>query len=410
MIFLKVAFKNLLIRKKRTLVILAAIAVSVAVILFVQGMVEGVKQNFFTNMLEESGHIQILPQGTEDALNPYDLKLLIDKPDDLMQIVRNNPEIIRVEKVLTFGAMLIADDKNLTISGTGTSADTQFFAKAREHTLQGQFLANNKEGQPGISISQRIADLLEVKLGDPVVVLTEDSTGSPWYVEYTVTSLFETKSREFDEGTFFIPHQEAENLLYVPGATRQIRLLLSDYTLAEQVGNNLKKAAGIHPSGTTELKTWEQIHGSYLILIDLFDIFIVFMDIFTVIVAATVITNSILMNVFEHTREYGTLRAIGMKGHQLFGLILTEGFVQGSLGSIAGMMIGIPLVLYFQVNGLDWGEITESFGMGDALYFHLAPAHAAAGALAGVIIACAGSLYAAWVSTRQTIMQSLGAL
>ena len=316
MIFIKVALKNMLTRRKRTLVILFSIALSVTVILFVQGMVEGVKQNFFANMLKESGHLQILPSGQEDALDPYDLRLLLNSPDEMVKDLAKRSQVASAEKVLTFGCMLVAGDKNLTITGTGSLRDSIFFAKARNNMTEGEFLAPDANGLPGITVSTRISSLLGVSSGDRMVVLTEDSTGSPWYVEYTITGLFETTSREFDEGTFFLPHAEAENLLYVPGATREIRVLLKDIQLAESLKKTLA-ALSLYSadSGTagTEIKTWREIHGSYLVLIDLFDIFIVFMDLFTVIVAATVITNSILMNVFERTREHGTLRAIGMK-------------------------------------------------------------------------------------------------
>ncbi|WP_319476533.1 hypothetical protein [Marispirochaeta aestuarii] len=56
---------------------------------------------------------------------------------------------------------------------------------------------------------------------------------------------------------------------------------------------------------------------------------------------------------------------------------------------------------------MNWGEITESFGLGETFYFALAPEHAIAGLISGIAIACTGSLYAGWVSSRMSIMESL---
>ncbi len=405
MIFIRVAWQNMLVHLRRTMLILFSIGLSVAVILFVSGMAEGLKKNFFRGMLEESGHLQVRPRGTEDALDPYNLDLLIQKPAEIVSDLSVRPWVQGAEKVLNFGCMLLAEDRNLTIEGRGTNKETRVFSKAREGIYAGDFLEEDKEGNPGISISRSIAELLRVDLGDPLVVLAEDSTGSPWYIEYSVTGLYETESREFDEGSFYLRHEDAEELLYVPGTTREIRVLLEDPAIADPLAEELD--TNTMPYRGTEIKTWREIHGSYLVLLDFFDIFMVFINIFTILVAATVITNSILMNVFERSREYGTLRAIGMKRRQLFGFIITEGFVQGVAGSILGLTLGIPPVLYFQSRGMDWGEITESFGLGETFYFAFTPEHALVGFISGISIACIGSLYAGWVSSRMSIMDSL---
>jgi len=405
MIFLKVAWQNLFKHWKRTLLVLFAVTLSVAVILFVSGMMEGMKANFFRNMLQESGHVQILSPGRENALNPLDLKYLLPDPAPLLSRLAEDPRVTAAEPVLTFGCLLLAGEKNLSIIGAGTRGDTVFFSRAAEGLEEGRFLS--PEDPPGLVMSRRIAALLGVGLGDPVVVLTEDSTGSPWYVEYPVSGIFETDSRDFDESMVFLPHREAESLLYVPGRTREIRVLLSDPEKAEALAVDI---AGMPGTAGTEVKTWREIHGSYMVILDLFDIFMVFMNLFTVVVVATVITNSILMNVFEHTREYGTLRAIGMKRRQLFGLIMTEGVVQGVLGSLLGLAAGIPPVLYFQVHGMNWGEITESFGMGSSFSFSFTPVHALTALATGILIACGGSLYAGLVSVRRSIMESLTAV
>jgi putative ABC transport system permease protein len=404
MIFAKVAWQNMLKHRRRTALIIFSIGLSVAVILFVAGMVEGFKVNFFRNMLQQSGHLQILPQGQNEALNPFDLELLLDNPEELLSAIEERKEVRAAEKILTFGAMLLADGKNLTIAGCGTQAGSLFFEKANEGIYAGEFLPS----APGIAISRNIAELLKVGLGDPVVVLVEDSSGSPWYVQYPVTGLFETDSRDFDEGFFFIEHSLAEDLLYVPGKTREIRVLLNDRETAASLAAELATEPPFR--GNCELKGWREIHGSYLVLLNMFDVFIVFINIFTIVVAATVITNSILMNIFERARETGTLRAIGMRRSQVFGLIMTEGLLQGLAGSLLGLAVGIPLVLYFQSNGMNWGAITESFGVGRTFKFAFSPQYAFSSLAAGVLIACGGSLYAGLISIRMSIMESLRAV
>jgi putative ABC transport system permease protein len=112
------------------------------------------------------------------------------------------------------------------------------------------------------------------------------------------------------------------------------------------------------------------------------------------------------MNVFERFREYGTMRAIGLKKRQLFFLIIQEGFIEGTIGSFLGTVAGVLFVLYFSKNGLYLGEMTEAFkvGTGNIFYFALSVPHAFYNFLFGILIAVAGSVYAAVVSLKYKLI------
>jgi len=128
---------------------------------------------------------------------------------------------------------------------------------------------------------------------------------------------------------------------------------------------------------------------------------------FFVIVAGSVITNSILMTVFERTREYGTLRAIGMKTRQLRAMILTEGMLLGALGSVVGLALGIPSVLLLAQVGIDMGNATEAMGFASRIYPTLAWFDIVFNFLFGTFIAVFASIYASRVSSRLTVSEAL---
>jgi len=182
----------------------------------------------------------------------------------------------------------------------------------------------------------------------------------------------------------------------------QIRANLSDRALAEEVASAHQGTAS-EVGG--EIRTWREIHGSFTVLLEFFDVFMIFMNFLVVIVAATVITNAILMNVFEKAGEYGTMRAIGMKRKQHFLLVLAEGSVQGVLGSIAGLLLGVPLTLYFQFNGIYVGAASDAFGLGRTVYTLVRPDDVVISLIAGILTAVVGSLYAALVNARTSVVE-----
>ncbi len=58
------------------------------------------------------------------------------------------------------------------------------------------------------------------------------------------------------------------------------------------------------------------------------------------IVGALLIANTIMMSVFERTREFGLMRAIGAKQNFIFGLVLTEALFLALTGGLAGVLLG----------------------------------------------------------------------
>ena len=137
------------------------------------------------------------------------------------------------------------------------------------------------------------------------------------------------------------------------------------------------------------------------------DFFMLVINIFVLVVAATVITNAILMNVFEKQREYGTLRAIGMKRREQAFLVLAEGAAQGIAGALLGALLALPVVLFLKRHGLPIGAASHAFGMGDVIYFGTDPLATLRNIGFGTLIALAGSLYAALVGTRSTVVDAL---
>jgi len=399
--FFKLAALNLRKHLKRTLLVLFAIAISVVVMVFVEGLMTGLQKSFFQSIFQDSGHIQLHKQGWQDRLDPYSLDYTISNPDADLSRLRKDPRVTDAEKILPFGALVLHGDKNMPMGGYGIQPDTTYFTRAREGMLQGHLPQSDNQ----IAISKRTGELLGVSYRDPLVVLVQDSTGSAFYYEYTVAGVFATGSDQFDTSTFFVTHSAAQDLLYLGNATIEIRVNLQDPSMADAFQKDM---SGWAAGKDLEIKTWKQIHGSFIVMFEFFDIFMIFIDLLVVIVTATVITNAILMNVFERTAEFGTLRAIGLKKRQQFGMIISEGVIQGVLGSVIGLLAGVGFTLYVASVGIDMGGFAESVGLSSTIYPALTVANGVRSFGAGVLISIVGSLYASLVSTRMRIVDMFG--
>ena len=398
--FLKLALFAMRRHARRTVLILFAVAVSVLVMEAAGGLMEGMRASFLASLTSDGAHVTLYARGWKERLDQLSLDHTIDDADGLVTTLKGDLRVVDVEKVMDFGALLVVDKKNIGVSGIGVQPDTRYYAAIARDLKAGSFPPRGN----GIVISSAVARVLGVSPGDGLVVLVQDSQGSPYYLEFRVSGVFESASQNFDSGHFFIAHEKAAELLDLPRATTEIRIRLADPGMAEGYAS---EHLSDFQRGGLEAETWKEANKGTLGLLGMFDFFMAFMDLCIISVAASVIINAILMNIFERMQEFGTLRAIGLKRRGMRGIILAEGLFQGLAGAALGLLVGIPLVLYLQRHGMDWGGMADLMGVGNRVFFRFSPWRSLTNLLAGLVISLVSSLYAARVGGKLSIMDSL---
>lgn len=405
--FFSLAIRNIRKHAQRSALVFGGVAVAVLILSLVSGVLHGLSATFMNSIVPTAGHVVVTDSGSKDSSNPLDLKYLIGDADGLLATIQDD-RIAHGESVLTFGALLVQpvepgsteEAKNLGMLGQGVDPDTSFLSNVRAGVTQGTFLPEGR----GILLSLRAAKLLDVGLGDGLVVMTTDRGNNPWYQELPITGLFDSGSETTDLTTFVVSKATARELVDAEGMSRELKFRLKDPEEAPTVAADLGRELA---DQGLRAEPWQETFAGFLTILKFIDILSFLIRGFFVIVAGSVITNSILMTVFERTREYGTLRAIGLKKRQLEAMILTEGAVLGGLGAVLGLALGIPGVLLLSVFGIDLGSATEAVGFGTKIYASLWPSDVLFNFLFGSLIAVFASLYAARVSGRLTVTEAL---
>jgi len=81
--------------------------------------------------------------------------------------------------------------------------------------------------------------------------------------------------------------------------------------------------------------------------------------------------NTFAMTVFERTREFGVMMALGVKPARLGSLVITETIVMSGLGLAIGAVLGIALTWYLSIVGFSYpgmAEMAERFNLPDRMY------------------------------------------
>ncbi len=133
-------------------------------------------------------------------------------------------------------------------------------------------------------------------------------------------------------------------------------------------------------------------------------------------IVAVVVANTLLMSVFERTREMGILAALGMKGRQIMMMFVLESATLGAIGVILGVLLGSLGVYYLATEGIYLGDIdmadvvSADIAFGETIYARFQWADTAVLSVVCWIIMLLASLYPAWFATRKEPIDALRAL
>ncbi len=250
-------------------------------------------------------------------------------------------------------------------------------------------------------IGDKLAKTIGVRIGSEIVLLTQAADGSMGNELYTVGGIFHTGIDAMDLGLVLMPLSSLQELLQLaPGRIHEIGIKLNDVTEATAVASALQtRLATIVP---VRVMAWPELAPELAAYVQFnrgitFVLFIIFF-----LLAVIGIMNTMLMAVFERTRELGMLMALGMRPFQVIGLILAEAAGLAGASLLLGAAIGAPLLWYLQVHGLDLGGSTgEVISLAGVVVGHLwygrqdftAYGQAAVGLAATAIVS---ALYPAW--------------
>ena len=357
----KIAIRNLLRYKRRTVLTSSLIAVGVMFVL-VFAATSGSFKYIMIGQITDSmlGHIQVHKRGYVASIDslPLTLNLSAKQEEKLEEAIKEITEIEAFSPRIKFGGMFsnFMETTNIRVNGVYPDKEIATVPLFQSRIKQGE--KTIKKGE--ILIPELLANGLKVKVGDTVVVIATNRDGSVNGKQFVVGGIIESVTGPGGRDGYMHIVDAMEVLRMEEIEISEVAVRLKDFgklnTVNDKMDKLLSKELNKQGKPIFDVRTWERLSPFYNVarMIDIMTFFIKIMLIAIVLIS---IMNVMIMAVFERVREIGTIAALGTIPAKILSLFLIEGFSLGISGAAAGNILAIIIVFVLNV-----AKITFNFG------------------------------------------------
>lgn len=390
------AWKNVWRNKKRSFIIVTAIALGLWGGLLSGAMTLGMIETMVSSAIDRYiSHIQIHhPDFSEEP----DLHLNIQDADAITEALKAVPGVQATSSRMVINGMAAsaASSFGARIVGIDTLAEksvTTLFQKVE----QGRYLGGKRRNP--IIIGRKLAERLNLKLNRKLILTFQGKGGEIVYMACRVSGIFKTESTIFDQSTVFVQQSDLARVLDFPAPLiHEIAIRCNSEAAVLPVIEAIREKFPAY-----QLESWREVAPE---LAYISSVALPFTYLFVAIILTALlfgITNNMLMSVLERTRELGMLTAVGMKRPKIFVMILLETIFLAITGGIAGMLLGMVSIDYLQKTGIDLTAFSsglESIGINSMLYPYLPTSVYFGMTIMIIITANIAAMLPAWKATH----------
>ncbi len=343
--------RNLLRNRRRTLLSVAIISLGTALSLFVLGFFGDSKASIAESQVQQFGNLQLASEGYWNESDEDEALLSPEQVQQVATIIASHPEVVSSTPQLTLSGLVAAGTETRAVSALG-------YVPGNDALDYGNLVVTGRaleaDDVAGVVVGQSLADQMVLAVGDVLTLTTTTSSGAFNALPIRIIGIYRFSSEQVEGRQVFVPIALAQSLRVTRDVERiVVRLRDRDLAVTSSIRDELDRelaAAGLPVQG----RTWDELSVFYEQLIGFFDTIFGFVALALSILVFFIILQVLTLSFLERTREFGTVRALGTKRHELFRMLLLEGGGLAIFGSLAGVIVGVGLAAIFNAVGVSW--------------------------------------------------------
>jgi ABC-type lipoprotein release transport system permease subunit len=349
-LYLRLAWRNIWRHRRRTIIIVLAMGLSLAMMMMYDGLMDGFNNAIAANAVRVlGGNIQVHAAGYRAKVDSNPLLPLADDAS-VVEAALAQPEVIAASRRIQTGGLISNREGSFSMSIIGIEPEAEApVSLIAEHVVDGRYLEPTDEDS--ILIGKGLAQSLSIKVGDRVTMVGSDIHKQNRQRTMTVIGIYDVGIPTIEKGTAYISLAEAQSLFNLRDQSTEVQITI------KQVGTESAVVAALTPLlPGYEVESWEKNYPELGTAINRKTIVMDIFSIIIVMIAGIGILNLLMMAVYERTREIGLMGAMGLKPRQIATTFILEGTLIGIVGVIAGVAMGLAVNLSFGKVGMDYSQ------------------------------------------------------
>ena len=319
-----ISLRQIRARKFQTILSVGAIALAVMVLTVSQALMVGFTGELYSTTVNKLPHVSVSPQEGEDYIYLY--RTLIDEIDKIEGVSAVSP-FFTGEASFRFKT----NSLNAELKGVLPLQENNISAIETD-MVEGDF-RELEYSRNTVVIGSKLADKLEVKLGDSVDVSFPNANP----LSLRVVGIFHTGS-PLDESLTYTSLDTAQKFYNVPDVINGLSVRLEDFNRDRIIAAEIKKT-GYKAKGWTEtnpeiLRTIAIESTSNNVVLGLI-----------VVIASFGVVSTLNLTVIGVTRQIGMLRAMGATISGIRTIFILQSGILGLLGALVGTLTGVVIAL-----------------------------------------------------------------
>lgn len=396
----KMAYRDIVRHKRRSIFSAVAMGMGLMLLLIFSSFIEGeMRGSMETSIKLDTGHIQIQAQNYDKNKNSLLWKDLIENPQALASQISSSLPVVAATPKLFASGVVTQGNASSGVKVEGIDPTSSAYQPFVEGLVAGEFLSADDNN--GILIGKPLADQYKLNVGDSISLMVNTSNGDVDTQQFVVRGIYSTNTSSLDRAVVFLPLAKAQAITQAGDHASIIFILLQNKDQTDAV------VRAIQANGLKVIP-WTELNSLIVDFEDYANSFMMFFYLIILGITATVIINTLIMAVYERTREIGILSAIGMRSLNIMGVFFFESAIIAVAGIIIGWVLGGLVVAYLTHYGMYIGNFgLTGFTTSDTIHAYLTASAGISMTVLVLIVALLAAIYPAWLAAKMEPVDAL---
>ena len=361
---IKFIIKGLLRDKSRSKLQILIVAMGVFLTVAISGYMKGVTSDMVNETARlKSGHVRITTKAYLENEKNLPINFSICNCENLIfELKKNLPDFSWTGRTHFRGTIIFRDssgnNKQGPFIGLGLELNSNEGEEIKRLNLN-KAISKGKlpKSQNEILIGEEFANRIKIKPGDKLRILSQNKDNLPVSKEFVVAGTVKYGVQAMDNILIILNQNEAAKLLELENCCTEILGFLNsgfyDNAICENAQTVFNKKFHDIDNPNSPYMSKMKDDPEFGFYIEYMESFTGLMASILIIILSVVLWNAGLLSGLRRYNEFGIRLAMGEEKTQIFKTLLSEAFVIGIIGSVAGTIFGIGFTLFLQRYGIN---------------------------------------------------------